>query len=47
MVLMIFMEEAMKNVVAKDLHTPKYKMRVVRNKTKYRRQPKHKGVQNV
>lgn len=37
----------MKNPVAKDLRTPKYKMRVVRKKTAYRRTLKHKGALNV
>jgi len=32
----------MKNVVAKDLRTPKYKVRVVKMKTLYKRQPKHR-----
>jgi len=36
------------NFVAKDLVTSKkYKMRVVRKKTAYRRTPKHKGVAHV
>ena len=30
------------NAVAKDLRTPKYKMRVVESKVAYKRQPKHK-----
>lgn len=33
----------MKNPVAKDLRSPKYRMRVVAKKTAYRRTPKHKG----
>ena len=37
----------MKNPVAKDLRSPKYRMRVVRKKTAYRRTPKHKGAFNV
>lgn len=37
----------MKNPIAKDLRSPKYKMRVVRKKTAYRRTPKHKGASNV
>jgi hypothetical protein len=37
----------MKNPVAKDLRTPKYRMRVVRNRTKFIRHPKHKGASNV
>jgi hypothetical protein len=44
---MIFMEEAMKNIVAKDLRSPKYRMRVVRNRTKFYRKTKHKGAQHV
>jgi hypothetical protein len=31
-----------KNLVAKDLRTPKYRMRVVESKIQYIRQPKHK-----
>jgi hypothetical protein len=31
-----------KNLVAKDLRTPKYRMRVVESKVKYTRQPKHR-----
>ena len=31
-----------RNPVAKDLRTPKYKMRVVDSKVSYIRQPKHK-----
>lgn len=31
-----------KNLVAKDLRTPKYRMRVVENKTRYKRCAKHK-----
>ena len=31
-----------RNLVARDLRTPKYKMRVVESKVKYIRQPKHK-----
>ena len=37
----------MKNPVAKDLRSPKYRMRVVRNRTKFHRHPKHKGANNV
>jgi hypothetical protein len=37
---------AKRNVVAKDLRTPKYRMRVVESKVAYKRQPKHKGVSN-
>ena len=33
-----------KNLVAKDLRTPKYRMRVVSSKVKYKRSPKHKGA---
>jgi hypothetical protein len=36
-----------KNLVAKDLRTPKYRMRVVVSKVKYKRSPKHKGVSNA
>ena len=31
-----------KNLVAKDLRTPKYRMRVVESKAKYTRHPKHR-----
>jgi hypothetical protein len=31
-----------RNPVARDLRTPKYKMRVVDSKVQYIRQPKHK-----
>ena len=31
-----------KNLVAKDLRTPKYRMRVVGSKVKYNRQSKHR-----
>jgi hypothetical protein len=31
-----------RNLVARDLRTPKYKMRVVESKVQYTRQPKHK-----
>jgi hypothetical protein len=31
-----------KNLVAKDLRTPKYRMRVVESKVKYTRNPKHR-----
>jgi hypothetical protein len=34
-----------KNLVAKDLRTPKYRMRVVESKVKYVRQPKHRKTQ--
>ena len=37
----------MRNPVAKDLRTAKYRMRVVRNRTKFFRHPKHKGASNV
>jgi hypothetical protein len=33
-----------KNPIAKDLRTPKYRMRVVESKVKYARQPKHRKV---
>jgi len=33
---------AKQNVVAKDLRTPKYRLRVVKNKKAYTRKPKHK-----
>lgn len=32
---------ARSNAVAKDLRTPKYRMRVVRSKVLYKRKPKH------
>lgn len=35
-----------RNLVAKDLRTPKYRMRTVESKVKYTRQPKHKGNAN-
>ena len=31
----------MRNKIAKDLHTPKYKMRVVKSKKLFKRKPKH------
>ena len=31
-----------RNFVAKDLRTPKYRMRTVESKVKYIRQPKHR-----
>jgi hypothetical protein len=31
-----------RNLVAKDLRTPKYRMRVVESKVQYIRNPKHK-----
>jgi hypothetical protein len=31
-----------RNPIAKDLRTPKYRMRVVESKVQYIRQPKHK-----
>lgn len=37
---------AKSNPVAKDLRTPKYKMRVVPSKNKYLRKPKHPGQYN-
>lgn len=33
----------MRNPVARDLRTPKYKMRVVKSKKAFRRKPKHSG----
>lgn len=30
-----------KNLIAKDLRTPKYRMRVVESKVKYKRKDKH------
>ena len=35
-----------KNLVAKDLRTPKYRMRVVESKVAYTRKTKHKGKTN-
>jgi len=35
-----------RNLVAKDLRTPKYKMRVVDSKVIYIRQPKHRKINN-
>lgn len=32
------------NPLHKDLRSPKYKMRVVESKVRYKRQPKHKKV---
>jgi hypothetical protein len=32
-----------KNLIAKDLRSPKYRMRVVDSKVAYERNPKHKG----
>lgn len=32
-----------RDLIAKDLRTPKYRMRVVESKVKYTRKPKHKG----
>ena len=37
----------MKNPVAKNLRSPKYRMRVVRKKTAYRRTLKHKGAHDA
>lgn len=37
----------MRNLVAKDLRTPKYKMRVVKSKKVYRRKAKHIGKNYV
>jgi ATP sulfurylase len=34
----------LRNLVAKDLRTPKYKMRVEVSKVKYKRKTKHKVV---
>ena len=31
------------NLIAKDLRSPKYRMRVVNSKVAYERTPKHKG----
>lgn len=31
-----------RDLIAKDLRTPKYRMRVVESKVKYTRKPKHK-----
>jgi hypothetical protein len=36
-----------KNLVAKDLRTPKYRMRVVESKVQYVRQPKHRKPNHV
>lgn len=36
----------MRNSVARDLRTPKYRMRVVAKKTAYKRNVKHKGLKN-
>ena len=33
------------NLVAKDLRTPKYKMRVVVSKKTFKRQPKHRSLE--
>jgi hypothetical protein len=30
-------------LIARDLHTPKYRQRVVQSKKAYKRKPKHKG----
>ena len=35
-----------KNLVAKDLRTPKYRLRVVESKVHYTRKTKHKGNAN-
>ena len=32
-----------RDLIAKDLRTPKYRMRVVGSKVQYKRKPKHKG----
>lgn len=36
-----------KNLIAKDLRTPKYRMRTVESKVLYTRRNKHKGKINV
>jgi hypothetical protein len=36
-----------RNLVAKDLRTPKYRMRVVESKVTYTRKVKHKGNINA
>lgn len=36
-----------RNLVAKDLKTPKYRMRVVESKVHYTRKTKHKGNVNA
>jgi hypothetical protein len=33
------------NTIAKDLRTPKYKMRVVVSKKAFKRQPKHRSLE--
>jgi hypothetical protein len=35
-----------RNPIAKDLRTPKYRMRVVGSRVQYIRQPKHRKVNN-
>jgi hypothetical protein len=35
-----------RNPIAKDLRTPKYRMRVVESRVQYIRQPKHRKVNN-
>lgn len=35
-----------RNFHAKELRTPKFRMRVVKDKTKYTRKIKHKGEEN-
>jgi hypothetical protein len=35
-----------RNLVAKDLRTPKYRMRVVKSKVRHVRQPKHRRCEN-
>lgn len=35
-----------RDLVAKDLRTPKYRMRVVESKVKHTRKIKHKGKEN-
>jgi hypothetical protein len=36
-----------RNPIAKDLRTPKYRLRVVELKTAYKRKPKHRKGDNV
>lgn len=36
-----------RNLVAKDLRTPKYRMRTVESKVLYTRKTKHKGKSNA
>lgn len=37
------MKKRIKNPIAKDLRTPKYRQRVEKPKNKYNRRPKNKG----